>query len=112
MVSADLEGLVSAHNQTGLLVLLVLEQSDVSGTTLLPLLAIAIESEELRTHLEHLLLEFFVGLGFHLLGQADDGFEVDFRGLGGLILAVYPLVTPKRMYSAHFCLLCGIQAPI
>ena len=86
VVGADLEGLVAAHHQAGLLVLLVLEQAHVTSTTLLPLLAITVELEELSTHLEGLLLQLLVGLGLHLLGQADDRLEVNLRGLGGLVL--------------------------
>ena len=37
VVGADLEGLVAAHHKTRLAVLLVLEQSDVSSSALLPL---------------------------------------------------------------------------
>ena len=59
VVSADLEGLVAAHHQAGLLILGMLQQSDITGTTLLPLLAVGIESEQLSAHLEGLLLEFF-----------------------------------------------------
>lgn len=86
MVGADLQGLVTAHDKTGLLVLLVLQQTDVTGTTLLPLLGFAVELEELGAHLEGLLLELLIGLDLNLLGQADHGFEVDIRGLGNLLL--------------------------
>ena len=88
MVGADLEGLIPAHDQAGLLVLLMLQEADVTGTALLPLLALTVELEQLGAHLEYLLLELLVGLGLHLLGQADDGLEVDVGGLGGLILGV------------------------
>lgn len=86
MVSADLESLVTAHHQPGLLVIGVLQQPHVTGTTLLPLLALTVESEQLGTHLEGLLLLFFVGLGLDLFGQANDRLEVDFRGFGSLLL--------------------------
>jgi hypothetical protein len=86
VVGADLQGLVSAHHQTALAVLLVLQQSNVAGTTLLPLLAITVESEELGAHLEGLFFELFVGLGLNSLRKADDGLEVNFRGLGSLFL--------------------------
>jgi hypothetical protein len=65
----------------------VLQQPNVAGTTLLPLLAVTVESEELGAHLEDLLFKLFVGLGLNLLGQADDRLEVNIGGLGGLILA-------------------------
>jgi hypothetical protein len=89
VVGADLEGLVSAHDQTGLAILLVLQQPNIAGTTLLPLLAITVESEELGAHLEDLLFKLFVGLGLNLLGQADDRLEVNIGGLGGLILCEF-----------------------
>lgn len=86
VVGADLQGLVSAHHQASLLVLLVLKQSNIASTTLLPFLALAIESEQLSAHLESLLFKFLVGLGFHLLGQADNRLEVNVRGLRCFIL--------------------------
>lgn len=86
VVGADLEGLVSAHDESGLAVLLVLEQADVAGAALLPLAALLDELEELGAHLEGLLLGLLVGLGLDLLGQLDDGLEVDILGLGGLLL--------------------------
>lgn len=91
VVGADLEGLVAAHDQTGLLVLLVLQQTHIAGTTLLPLLAFAVKLEQLGAHLEGLLLELLVGLGLHLLGQANNGLEVNIGGLGGLILVLSKL---------------------
>lgn len=86
MVGADLQSLIPTHDQTGLLVLLVLQQTHITGTTLLPLLALTVKLEQLGAHLEHLLLKLLVGLGLHLLGQANDGLEVNFRGLGGFLL--------------------------
>lgn len=86
MVGADLEGLVPTHHQPGLLVLFVPQQSHVTSSTLLPLLAITIESEQLGPHLEGLLLGFFIGLGLDLLRQADDGLEVDFGRFGSFLL--------------------------
>lgn len=77
MVRADLEGLVSPHHQARLAVLLVLQESHVAGSALLPLLGLAVESEQLGAHLEGLLLELLVGLDVDLLGQADNGLEVD-----------------------------------
>jgi hypothetical protein len=64
----------------------VLQQPNVAGTTLLPLLAVTVESEELGAHLEDLLFKLFVGLGLNLLGQADDRLKVNIGGLGGLVL--------------------------
>ncbi len=86
MVSADLQGLVSAHHQTALAVLLVLQQSNVTSTTFLPLLAITVESEELGAHLEGLFFELFVGLGLNSLRKTNDGLEMNLGGLGSLFL--------------------------
>lgn len=86
MVGANLQGLVSSHHQAGLSVLLVLQQSDITSSSLLPLVGLADELEELGAHLEHLLLHLLVGLDLDLLGKADDGLEVDILGLGGFLL--------------------------
>lgn len=77
MVGADLQSLISSHNQSRLAVLLVLQESNVPSSTFLPLVGLAHELEELCPHLEGLLLELLVGLGVDFLGQADDGLEVD-----------------------------------
>lgn len=88
VVGTDLEGLVAAHDQSRLAVLLVLEQPDITSAALLPLSALldVDELEQLGTHLEKLLLRLLVGLGLNLLGQLDDGLEVDILGLRGLVL--------------------------
>lgn len=86
MVRADLEGLVTSHHKTRLAILLVLQQPNVTGTSLLPLGGLLDELEELGAHLEHLLLRLLVGLGLDLLGELDDGVEVDVLGLGRLLL--------------------------
>lgn len=49
MVSADLEGLVTAHDQANLAGGLVLEQTDITGATLLPFLGVLVEAEKLCT---------------------------------------------------------------
>jgi hypothetical protein len=49
VVGADLERLVPPHHQPGLAVFLVLQQLDIPGTALLPLLRISIEFEQLST---------------------------------------------------------------
>jgi hypothetical protein len=77
MVGADLQRLVSAHDQPGLAILLVLEQPDISSTALLPLAALAVELEELSTHLEHLFLGLLVGLGLDLLREVHNRLEVN-----------------------------------
>jgi len=85
VVGADLEGLITAHDKAGLLVLLVLQQTHITGTTLLPFLGLAVELEQLGAHLEGLLLKFLVGLGLNLLGQVNDGLEVDIGGFLNLL---------------------------
>lgn len=77
MVGADLECLVSPHDQASLAVLLVFQQSHVTSASLLPLSAISIKLEELGSHLESLFLSLFVCLGIDLLSESDDGLEVD-----------------------------------
>lgn len=100
MVGADLEGLIPTHDETGLLVLLVLQQTHITSTTLLPLLAVTIELEQLGAHLEGLLLELLVGLCLNLLGQANDGLEVNFGGLRSVILVLNKEKKKKTMSVA------------
>lgn len=59
----------------------MLQKSDIASTTFLPLTRFAVELEKLCTHLKGLLLQLFVGLGLDLLGEVNDGLEVNFRGL-------------------------------
>jgi len=47
VVGADLQGLVATHQQADLLGLLVLHEADITGTTLLPLVGLLDETEEL-----------------------------------------------------------------
>lgn len=47
MVGADLEGLVSSHDKSGLAVLLVLEQPHITSSALLPLTSVTVEFEQL-----------------------------------------------------------------
>jgi len=100
VVCADLESLVSPHDQPGLAILLVLQQLDIAGTALLPLLSVGVKLEQLGTpnrassdckipstpsakyiHLEGLLFRLFVGLDVSLL-KVNHGFKVDFGRLG------------------------------
>lgn len=87
MVGANLEGLVAAHHQSSLSILLVLEQADVTSATLLPLAGLADKLEELGAHLEHLLFGLLVGLGVNGLGQLHDRLEVNIIGFGSLVLS-------------------------
>ena len=48
VIRADLEGLIASHHETNFLGLLVLQQTDVARTTLLPLRRLGREPEELR----------------------------------------------------------------
>lgn len=86
VVSADLEGLVTSHNQSGLAVLFVLEKADITSSALLPLARLLGELEQLCAHLEELLLGLLVSLGLDLFGELDDGLEVDVLALGSLLL--------------------------
>ncbi len=85
MVRADFQRLVPPHDQPGLLVLLVLQQTHVAGTTLLPLAGLADKLEEFGSDLKQLLLGFLVGLDFDLLGKPDYRLEVDIIRLGRLV---------------------------
>lgn len=85
VVGANLESLVSAHDKSGLAVLLVLEKTNIAGASLLPLTALTIELEEFGAHLEGDLLSFFVSLGVDLLGKLDNGLEVN---IGFLLLGL------------------------
>jgi hypothetical protein len=64
----------------------VLQQPNITSTTLLPLIAILDELEKLGAHLEYLLLELLVGLDIDFLGEADNGLEVDIFRLWCLLL--------------------------
>lgn len=99
MVGADLQGLVTAHDQAGLLVLLVLQQTHITSTTLLPLLAVTVELEKLGAHLEGLLLQLLVGLGLDLLSEADDGLEVDIDVLGGFLFLNKEIIVVSQTLS-------------
>jgi hypothetical protein len=77
MVGANLQRLVSSHNQSCLAILLVLQQSNITSPTLLPFIGILVELEELCAHLENLLLKLLVGLNLNFLGETDDWLEVD-----------------------------------
>jgi hypothetical protein len=55
----------------------VLQESNITSSTLLPLVGILDELEELCAHLESLLLEFLVGLNLDFLGETDNRLEVD-----------------------------------
>ena len=47
VVGADFEGLIAPHHETNLLGFLVLKQTNVSGTSLLPFIALGREPEQL-----------------------------------------------------------------
>lgn len=101
MVRADLEGLVAAHDQSGLEVLLVLQNSDIASAAFLPLTSVLVELEELSTHLEELRLSLFMSLGLDLLGQLDNGLKVNIHTLGGLILASLSGGIPVSLCAAR-----------
>ena len=76
MVGADLEGFIATHDETDLVGLLVFEETDVTGTALLPFLGVFVESEELGAHLEGGFFVFFVRLDFDLVFELNDGLEM------------------------------------
>jgi hypothetical protein len=89
VVGADLQSLVSAHNQSSLAVLLVLEKSNITSSALLPLVCLTDKLEKLGAHLECLLLELFVGLDLNFLCETNDRLEMNILGLRGFVLYVY-----------------------
>jgi hypothetical protein len=64
----------------------VLQESDITSSTLLPLVGILDELEELCAHLESLLLELLVGLDLDFLSEANNWLEVDILRLWSLLL--------------------------
>lgn len=71
MVSTDLQGLVTAHDKTDLLRFFVLQETDITRTTLLPLLRLLVKAEELGSNLELDVLVLFVGLDLNLVFKLD-----------------------------------------
>ena len=99
MIGADLQRLVSSHDQPSLVVLFVLEQSYIASPTLLPLSRVAIKAKELGAHLEGLFLELFVGLRIYFLCKVHDRLEVDFWRLWRIILRE----TYNQQSSSFWC---------
>lgn len=97
MICADLECLVSSHDQSCLAIFLVLEQSNITSASLLPFPRVPVELEELSTHLEDLFLRLLVGLSLDLLGQSDHRFEFDV----GLFLVGFVLSQDARSVCIH-----------
>ena len=77
MVGANLQSLISSHDQSRLAILLVLQESNITSPTLLPFIGILVELEELCAHLENLLLKLLIGLNLNFLGETNDWLEVD-----------------------------------
>lgn len=86
MVGADLKSLVSPHHKSRLAILLVLEKSNISSSTLLPLVGLTNKLEQLGAHLEGLLLNLLTGLNLNLLSKTDNRLEVDILGLRSFVL--------------------------
>lgn len=80
MVGADLEGLVSSHDQTDFAILLMFQQAKRASTTFFPFafsFGVLGEFEHLAPHVENLFLGFFVGHSLDLLGELVHRLEVD-----------------------------------
>lgn len=86
MIRADLQRLITSHDQSRLSILLVLQQPHVSSTTFLPLTRFSIEPEEFGTHLEDLFLHLFIGFDFNLFRETIDRFEMDILRLFHLFI--------------------------
>ena len=79
MVCADLQRLIPPHNQPCLPILPMFQQPYIPRTALLPIPILAIELEQLGTHLEDLLFELFIRFCFNFFRQVHDGLKVDIR---------------------------------
>jgi hypothetical protein len=77
VVGANLQSLISSHDQSRLAILLVLQESNITSSALLPLVGLLVELEELCAHLENLLLKLLIGLDLNFLSETDDWLEVD-----------------------------------
>jgi hypothetical protein len=77
VIRTDFEGLVSPHHQSGLVIFLVVEKSDITRASLFPLSRISVELEEFRSHLKGLVLCLLVRLRINLLGQMYDRLEME-----------------------------------
>jgi len=88
MVGANLERLVPSHHESCLAILLVLEQSDITSTSLLPLPRATVELEQLGAHLERDLFPLFIGRCVNFLGQTDDRLELRVVALLDLLLVI------------------------
>ncbi len=77
MVGANLQSLISSHDQSRLAILLVLQESNITSSALLPLVGLLVELEELCAHLENLLLKLLIGLDLNFFSETDDWLEVD-----------------------------------
>lgn len=86
VIRTNFQGLIPPHNQSGLLVLPMLQQPHIPRSTLFPLPAFTIELEQFSAHLKSMLLSLLIRLRLHLFGQMHDGLKVDIWGLGGIVL--------------------------
>lgn len=77
MVGANLQSFISSHDQSRLTILLVLQESNITSSALLPLVGLLVELEELCAHLENLLLKLLIGLDLNFLSETDNWLEVD-----------------------------------
>jgi hypothetical protein len=77
----------------------VLEQTNISRSTFLPLATITVELEELSSHLENLLLRFLIGLGFDLFSEMNDRFELCFRFMSLWIILLHRTLSATMVYA-------------
>lgn len=93
MIGADFQGFVATHDKPDPAVFSVLEKTEVSCTTLLPLNRGGLETEQFGSpagnvgkitlqirhrspHFENRVLILFVRLGLHLISELDDRLEL------------------------------------
>jgi hypothetical protein len=87
----------------------MLQEPNITSSSLLPLTALTIELEQLGSHLERALFQLFVRLGVDFLCEADYGLEVDvgfFFGGGVFLLATLVLLISDLGQNLAYVIPC------
>ena len=77
MIGTNFKCLITSHDQACLAVFLVLQKTNITCASLLPLSRITIKLEKFGSHLERLFFSFFMSFGLNLFGQVDNRFEMN-----------------------------------